>query len=94
MFVRISKATAKRLFAESKPIYLCPNKMRPDGPLSMACLILGKEYLEKAEGYRNHPDLWKNTVEDTAWGLMFNNWSFYNLDGDEMGSYPHYYVER
>lgn len=93
-FVAISKANAKKRFAKSEPVYLCPNNMRPDGPFSMACLILGAEYLLKAETYRTHPDLWKGTVEATAWDLMYNNWAFYNVDDAEMGTRATYYVQQ
>lgn len=92
-FTRITKAQARKRFAKNEAIYLCPNNMRPGTPFNMACLIYGKEYLEKAEGYRNHPDLWKGTLEKTAWDLMYNNWAFYNVDGGEMGTHAHYYVE-
>jgi len=90
--IRISKARAKKLFATDKPVFLCPVKMYPDGPFSGSCLILGKEYLEQAERYRNHPDLWKGTIEETAWDLMYNNWIFYNASYDT-GYYPAYYIE-
>ncbi len=89
---RISKAQARKLFAADRPIYLCPHKMRPDGPFSCACLILGKSYLENAEMYRNDPQLWKGTLEKTAWDLMYNNWCFYNATY-ETGYYAAYYVE-
>lgn len=91
-FKRISKSAAKKLFNEGKGVYLCPCKMMPGTPFNMAALIYGKEYLEKAEMYRNSPDLWKGTLEATAWDLMYNNWSFYNTSY-ETGYYAAYYVE-
>ena len=90
MLIRITKAIARKLFAEGKPISLCPCNMYPGGPWNMACLIGGKEWLEKAEGYKSHPDLWKGTVEKTAWDLMYNNWAYYNSEC----RYAHYYVEE
>ena len=93
MLTRISKATAKKRFAKSEPILLCPCKFRPEGPFSMACLIVGREYLERAEGYCGHPTLWEGTVEETAWGLMYRNWAHFNLNGAETGRYAHYFVE-
>lgn len=94
MFTRITKAQARKLFAKGdKIIYLCPCKMLPDTPFNMAAGVSGKEWLEKAAGYRTHPDLWKGTVEATAWDLMYNSWSFYNAS-HECGGYAHYYVEE
>ena len=94
MFIRITKAQARKLFAEGdKVVYLCPCKMRPGFPFNMALGVSGTEYLEQAEGYKKNPDLWKGTVEETAWCLMFNNWNFYNAS-HECGYYPHYYIER
>ncbi|HEY6565143.1 MAG TPA: hypothetical protein VIY86_11635 [Pirellulaceae bacterium] len=91
-FKRITKAAARKLFNAGKPIYLCPHKMRPGFPWNMAALIFSKGWLEKATVYEKHPDLWKGSVEETAWDLMYNNWMFYNSNY-EMGYYPAYYVE-
>lgn len=91
---RITKAQAVKLFNQkSKPVTLCPCKMRPEGPFSMGTLIFGQEWFAKAEQYKTHPDLWKGSLETTAWALMYNNWSFYNSN-NECGYYPHYYVEK
>lgn len=93
MFKRISKREAKKLFSEgNKVIYLCPCKMYPSNPWNMACAISGKEYLERAEMYRNHETLWKGTKEETAWQLMYNDWAFYNTSY-ETGYYAHYYEQ-
>jgi hypothetical protein len=93
MLKRITIQAAKKLFCEgNKFIYVCPHKFRPEGPFSMAAIVCGKEYLEKAEGYRDHPTLWKGTVEKTAWALMYDNWEWCNASW-EAGYYPHYYVE-
>ena len=88
---RISKREAVKRFADDQPIYLCPCKMRPEGPLSSACLILGKEYTERAEWYRDDPKLWEGDIVRTAWALMYNNWRFYNAS-HETGYYAHYYI--
>lgn len=96
MLKRITKREARKLFAGGTSIIiLCPHKMIPNGPFSMGCRISGKEYLDKAEEYRSRPDLlmWKGNLLDTAWDLMYNNWSFYN-SSYETGYYPAYYVEK
>jgi hypothetical protein len=96
MKVRISKQKARKLFAEGdKPIYLCPVKMHPAGPFSPACLIFGEEYLQKAAWYKDSSDLWKGTLEKTAWDLMYNNFAYYNLSSctHEVGRYAAYYVD-
>lgn len=93
---RISKAEAVKLFLKGDhPIFLCPCKFRPEGPFSMAAMIAGREYLEKAKGYEKHKDspVWKGTVEKTAWELMYDNWKFYNATY-ETGYYAHYYVQE
>ncbi len=95
MFIRITKAEARKLFAQGdKVIYLCPCKMRPGFPFNMALGVTGKEYLENAERNKEGSDLWKGTLEETAWDLMYNNWYFYNCLDNETGYYAHYYVER
>lgn len=91
-FKRISKAAARKLFNEGKGVYLCPHKMRPDTPFSEAILVFSKEWLDRAEMYRDNPKLWCGTLEKTAWNLMYNNWSFYN-SSYETGYYAAYYVE-
>lgn len=92
-FVKISKAEAKKRFAKSEAIFLCPCKLAPDGPFSSAALVYGKEYLEKAKLYIDHPTLWKGSIEATAWDLMFNNWKHYNASY-ECGYYPTYYIQN
>lgn len=96
-FKRITKKEAQTLFAQGKPVYLNPCKFMPSTPFNQACLILGKEYLDKAAEYGPkgtfpNEKLWKGTVEQTAWDLMYNNWAFYNATY-ETGYYAHYYVE-
>jgi hypothetical protein len=94
MFVRITKAQARKLFAQGDEIiFLCPCRMRPGTPFNMAAAVSGREYLEKAVAYKDHPDLWKGSVEATAWDLMFNNWAYYNAS-HECGYYPHYFIEK
>lgn len=97
MLKRISKRHAKKLFADGVScIVICPCKMIPDGPWSMGCRISGKEYLGNAEFYKPQEGrivsvLWKGTLEETAWQLMYNNWAFYNTSW-ETGYYAHYYI--
>ncbi len=90
---RITCAEAKKLFFAGKPFRACPVKLRPDGPFNPSVLVLsGKEWLEKAEGYKNDPKLWEGSVEKTAWNLFVKNWKYYNASY-EAGYYPAYYVE-
>jgi len=95
---RISIHQAKKLFADGTSIIIvCPCKMVPDGPWSLGCRISGKEYLEDAERYSpdngRMSDLWKGSLVETAWKLMYNNWAFYNATY-ETGYYAHYYIEN
>jgi len=95
-FIRISKQKARKLFAEgTTPLYICPVKLRPGLPFNSASLIFGKEYLEKAEGYRDHP-LCSGTLEKTAWDLMYRQYEFYNLSSctNEIGRYAAYYIQK
>lgn len=89
---RITKRQARKRFAAGEVIILCPNKMRPEGPFSMASIILPKEWLEAAERYDGHPTLWKGTVPKTAWDMMYKQWAYYNAN-NECGYYPHYYED-
>ena len=91
-YTKVTKSQAKKLFNQGSPIYLCPNKMYPSGSFNMACLVFGKEYLEAAERYRTNPTLWEGTLEETAWGLMYRNWVYYNATY-ETGYYASYYIE-
>lgn len=92
MLKRITKREAFRLFVARKPFLMCPCKMRPEGPFSMAWTCHSGEYLERAEMYREHATLWKGDEARTAWALAYNNWAFYNATY-ETGYYAHYYVE-
>ena len=90
---RITKREAKKLFSAGKIVMFCPCKMRPSGPFSMAASIHPVEWLEKAELYNyDGSTLWKGNVQETAWSLAYNSWSYYNASY-ETGYYPHYYVD-
>jgi len=91
-WLKITKQQARKRFAHGDLIHLCPCKMAPGGVLSLTCLIESQDYLEKAKTYRSHPDLWKGTVEETAWSLMYNIWEYHNASW-ETGYYPHYYIQ-
>lgn len=91
---RITKREAQaKFYTGVEGIILCPCKFRPDGPFSMGCRVFGREWLDKAEGYADSPDLWKGTINSTAWSLMYNNWAYYDTSY-ETGYYAHYYVEE
>lgn len=105
-YQRISKATAKKLFAAGETVYLCPCKMYPGGMWHPECPVsLTPDLVEDAKRYEHHhshrhesaysaqyADLWKGSIEETAWDLMYNNWRYYNT-GYELGYYAHYYVK-
>ncbi len=90
-WLKITKQKAKKRFVNGDVIHLCPCKMAPGGSLSLACGVEGKPYLERAETFRGHPDLWHNTLEETAWSLMYSIWEYHNASW-ETGSYAHYYI--
>ena len=90
-WLKITKQQAKKRFVNGDVIHLCPCKMAPGGILSLVCLIESKPYLEAARACRGNHDLWRGTVENTAWSLMYNVWEYYNASW-ETGCYPHYYV--
>lgn len=92
MLHRISKCQAKKIFNRGGLVYLCPCKFLPAGPFSMAVNISGNEYLHCAEVYDETSDLWKGSLEETAWSIMYNRWHFYNASY-ETGYYAHYYIE-
>lgn len=95
MFRRITKREAKRRFGDGEEIVLCPCNMIPGGGWHVQCSVrLSEERFADALGYgvHKHPDLWKGTVLETAWALMYNDWAFYNTNY-EMGYYAHYYLE-
>jgi hypothetical protein len=92
---RITKRDARRRFAANEPILLIGCKFYPSTPFNQAVCVYGAEYLERAKQYRNDSfsGLWKGSVENTAWDLMYNNWAYYNTSY-ETGYYAHYYVEE
>ena len=90
---RITKQKAQKLFAEGKPIILCPNKLRAGGPWHPECTVTLEHYLPMVQYYQEtNSTLWKGTPAATAWELMYNNWNFYNT-GNGMGDYAHYYIK-
>ncbi len=92
-FKRISVFEARQRFTDGKPFYLCPCKMRPGFPWNVACLAFrDDEWKERAESCRDNSKLWKDTIDKTAWALMYANWTYYNTS-HETGYYAHYYVE-
>jgi hypothetical protein len=98
-YKRITKAQARKLFNEGKPLTLCPCKVLPGGEWPQQSNISEKgiaELKEKAAWYS--PDgispstiLWKGDINKTAWDLMYNEWAFYNTNS-EQGQYAHYYI--
>lgn len=95
MLVRITKQEARKLFAQGKAIYLCPCKMRPEGPFSVATLVnSGKDWLERADRMMGSDIERKESIRwDLAWDLMYKNWEYYNAN-NECGRYAHYYIDR
>lgn len=84
---RITKREAQKRFAANQLVLVCPRKMRPDGPFSMASIVFGGEYRERALRLYNNAD------PKFAWDLMYNNWKHYNAS-HETGYYAHYYVQE
>lgn len=79
-FDRISKAEARRRFANNETFDMCPCKLYPGGPWSSSSRVFPESY--KPEGY---PDLWY------SFDSMEANWSYYNASR-EAGYYAHYYI--
>ena len=97
-FKRISKQTAFRRFKAGQYFDICPCNMMPGFPWAVQCRVFPEEHIEHAKLYApdsscSSPTLWKGTLEQTAWDLMYNNWAFYNTN-HEMGYYAHYYIEE
>lgn len=95
MFKRITKREAKRRFGDGETIIFCPCNFQPGGMWHVECHVrLSEDLFSSALRYgaQKHPDLWKGTVLETAWALLYNNWAFYNT-GDEMGNHADYYIE-
>jgi len=92
-WIRITKRKAKACFAKDEAIFLCPCKMAPGSLWNVEVWIQGQPYLDKAETYRGDPALWKGTLEETAWSLMYSIWEYHNVSW-ETGYYAHYYIRR
>ncbi len=90
---RITLKRAKENWAAGLPITLIPCKCHPGSQWGIAYTIYPEPWVERAKAYREHPTLWKGTVEKTSWALMYTNWAHYNA-GPELGSYAHYYMQE
>jgi hypothetical protein len=90
---RITRKRAKELWSAGLPITLCPCRCSPASQWSIACTIHPELYTPRAKAYRDHPTLWKGSVEETSWDLMYRRWAYYNT-GPGLGSYAHYYVQE
>jgi hypothetical protein len=94
-FRRISKAEAKKRFANGLTVVFCPCKMRPGGAWAVHSTIFGEnlaERLERAERHKDNPQIWKGTAVETAWDILYREWAHYNASS-ETGRDAHYYVE-
>jgi hypothetical protein len=94
---QISKAKAKKLFAEGKTIYLQSSNMRPFGVWQTAMnLTLDTDQIKAEEEHYNFcktNGLQLPTHPPTAGGQFderINNYSFYNCDS-ERGKYINFY---
>jgi len=83
MFKRISKRQAKKMFEENKSFSLCPCKMNPSYPFSMACKINPTDWKEHCE----------NIGVTDPFESMYSNWAYYNTSW-ETRYYAHYYIEK
>ena len=83
---RITKSTARKMFAAGEVFLICPRKLRPGGPFNSASRIHGKEWQEAGAGWRG-----PETPAET-WVRMYNEWAYYNTSY-EVGYYAHYYIE-
>ena len=97
---RITKREAFKRFCAEKPFWLCPCKLRfgfpwyPEYLLSVSSI---KAWKDSARLYRPgyfhcNSELWKGTVNATAWYLMYRNWVYCNANW-ETGYYAHYYIK-
>jgi len=107
MFTRITKKQAKKLFENGEVVYLVPCNMLPGGMWHVECPISLTDDLKddarRYEQYNQEKDtsyyasqyahLWKGSIVETAWDIIYNNWSYYNTNY-EMGYYAHYYVKE
>jgi hypothetical protein len=100
-FLRISKATARKRFANGESITLCPCKLRPGFPFSPHSTLYPESiesWKERAQWYAPKTDdpnneMWRGSINATAWDLMMNDWAFYNTSY-EQGYYASYWVEN
>jgi hypothetical protein len=90
---QITITQAKELWSAGLPVTLCPCRCSPTSLRGIACTIHPELYTPRAKAYRDDPDLWKGSVEETSWDLMYTRWSRYNTS-PEQGTYAHYYVQE
>ena len=81
---KINQKKAKKLWFAGRPIWLCPCNIKQPTPAHLVTFSHWKESAEWAEGDES---LWKGSVEETAWHLMYEHWKVYN--GSQA---PHYFA--
>jgi hypothetical protein len=78
---RISKAHARKIFTEGKPVIFCPSNLCPFGFWNPQIEITAKKWIEDASG-----DATK------AWEAANDSFMFYNCVNTETGKYIAYYT--
>src|SRR5690349_9050863 len=101
-FVRIHKTTAKKRFFENEPFTMCQNLI--PGVLSendtLVSIEVIKNWKDKAlmlspHGAWSNSKIWKGSVNETAWELMYNEWCFKNPKFKKSESRrPKYFIKK
>lgn len=88
-----SKIQAKKAWEKGKIVYLQSCNMPANSVWQTPCPTRYDDYKLAAARweFEHNSNVWEGNVLDTAWGLMYNNWSYYNTD-TERGLYAHYYI--
>ncbi|HLZ39421.1 MAG TPA: hypothetical protein VKQ11_00570 [Candidatus Sulfotelmatobacter sp.] len=87
-FTRISKAGARKLWAQGEPFYIIAHKMRPGFPFSLGMMIDPEHIKQERNLTPTYP-----TVE-SLFDATVTEFCFYNANCHETGTYAAFYTVR
>ena len=92
-WVQLTRERAKERWFNGDAITLVACKCHPAGLFGLAVDIYPEGYMAEARSYGRHSPLWKGSVKETAWYLMYQEWSQSSTSFD-LGAYAHFYIAK
>ncbi len=92
-WVQLTRERAKERWFSGDAITLIPCKCSPTGPSGLAVEVYPEGFMVEARSYGRHSPLWKGSVEETAWYLMYQEWA-YSSTGFDLGAHANFYIAK